>query len=291
MSAFLPLANVAERLAQVQALSLKAGSHDDLQHGMCVMEAVAYVAGEPWSYEPQCACPVITAFMVAWNDGLPSDAKRDRLLKPLVPLIVGTRSTPAVEQRRAVMAADWLIRVYTPAWLQAAKLKTQAAALQALPEITDFAQCQSLVPTLNAVKDDAAAARDAALPAARDAAWDEAWDAARDAAWAAAGAGAAAGAAAWDAARDAAGAAAGAAAWDAARDAALAAAGAAAKAAAGAAAKDAAWNAPWAAAGAAAKAAAGAAAGAAARVAFQPVTGRLQDSAVNLVRRMILEAA
>jgi hypothetical protein len=174
MSALLPLATVAERLAQVRALSLKSGSHDDFEHGMCVMEAVAYVAGEPWSDAPQCACPVIKDFMVAWNDGLPNDAERDRLLKPLVPLIVGTRSTPAVEQRRAVMAADWLIRVYTPAWLRAANLDTQAAALEALPQITDFAQCLSLTPTLRAVNDNAAAARDAAGHAA--------WQAARDAA-------------------------------------------------------------------------------------------------------------
>jgi hypothetical protein len=206
-----------ERMERVRAFPLKAHNHGEPDEGdefrACVMEAVSYVAGEPWSDAPQCACPVITAFMVSWNDSLPSDADRDRLLKPLIPLIVGTRSTPAVELRRSLMAADWLVRVHTPAWLRAAKLEEQAKLLESLPEITDMAQCPSLMPALLAVKQDAAAARDAAWDAARaaarDAAWDAAWDAARaaarDAAWDAARA--AARDAAWDAAR--------AAAWDA----------------------------------------------------------------------------
>jgi hypothetical protein len=103
------------------------------------------------------------------------------------------------------MAADWLIRVHTPAWLRLAKLDAHADALAALPEIADFAQCPSLMPTLNAAKQDADAARDAAWDAARDAAWDAARAAARDAARDAARAAArdAARDAAWDAAWDA----------------------------------------------------------------------------------------
>ncbi len=160
-----------QRLERIQQFPLSSGSHgpnDDIN--ACVMEAVAWVAGEPWSDHPKCACPVITAFMVSWNDSLPTDADRDRLLKPLIPLIVGTRSTPAVEMRRSTMAADWLIRTYTPAWLRLAKLDKQAELLEALPEITDFLQCPSLMPALEAVRTDAAAAWAAARDAARAAA-------------------------------------------------------------------------------------------------------------------------
>ncbi len=176
---------IPERFERVQAQSLKYGSHAEPngEFAACVMEAVSYVAGEPWSDAPQCACPVITALMVNWNDSLPTDADRDRLLKPLIPLIVGTRSTPAVEQRRSLMAADWLVRVHTPAWLRAAKLEDQAKLLEALPEITDMAQCPSLMPALLAVKKDAAAAWAAAWDAALDAARDAARAAARAAAW------------------------------------------------------------------------------------------------------------
>jgi hypothetical protein len=194
-----------DRLAEVA--TLKSGGHEPSDGEMCVMEAVAYVAGEPWSDAPQCACPVITAFMVSWNDGLSSDAERDRLLKPLIPLIVGTRSTKEVEGRRSYIALDWMIRVYTPKWLDMVPaLHTQAKALRELEAIADMAGATAAGVKVRLAQKDAAAA----WAAAGDAAWAAAWAAAGDAAWAAAWA--AAGDAAWAAAR--------AAAWDAARDAA-----------------------------------------------------------------------
>jgi hypothetical protein len=189
---------------------LSEGAHDSPDDGMCIMEAVSYIAGEPWSDHPECVCPVIAAFLRNWNDNLPDD-RRDELLRPLIPLVLNTRLTKAVEQRRATMAADWLVRVYTPAWLRLANLDRHADALAALPEITDFARCPSLMPVLQAAQYDA------------DAAW-AAGDAARVARVAGAAARAAAGAAAGDAARvarvawAAARAAAGAAAWAAAGD-------------------------------------------------------------------------
>ena len=71
-----------ERLAALPPLS--AGAHETEHEGACVMEAVAYVAGEPWSDKPACACPVLGAFLRTWNDHLPTDADRDRLLRPLM---------------------------------------------------------------------------------------------------------------------------------------------------------------------------------------------------------------
>ena len=169
------------------ALVLSAGSHQSRQDGMCVMEAVSYVAGERWSDAPQCTCPIIAGFLRSWNDGLPTDADRDRLLRPLIPAVIGTRSTLAVELRRAAMAADWLIRIYTPAWLRLAELEEQARALESLPEIADFAQCSSITPTLKAVRADAASIWADVRTAAGDAAWAVAWAVAGDAAWDAAG--------------------------------------------------------------------------------------------------------
>ncbi len=159
------LAVDADRLAQVQAMELSSGGHGNMSEGMCVMEAVSFVAGEPWTDSPQCACPVIATFLRNWNDSLPDDERND-LLKDLIPRLVGTRSTAAVEQRRATMAADWLIREHTPAWLRLAGLTAQADALAGLPEITDFTQCPGPMPTLQAVRSDAAAAGDAAWDAA-----------------------------------------------------------------------------------------------------------------------------
>jgi hypothetical protein len=270
---------IEERWKKIQGLSLKVGAHPP-DSTFCVMEAVAFVAGEKWSDSPECACPIISAFLRAWNDGLPTDADRDRLLKALVPRLVGTRNK-ALEEKRGVMAADWLIRVHTPAWLRLAGLTAQADSLANLPEITAFAQFPPLRGSLEAIREDAAAAwaaaRDAAWDAAGAAARDAAWDAARDAARAAARA--AAWDAAWAAARDAA--------WAAARDAARDAAWDAARDAAWAAARDAAGAAAWAAARAAARDAARDAAGDAAAKKLAPTRDALQKSALELVERMI----
>ena len=187
---------IPQRLAEV--VTLAEGNHSPDEGGMCAMEAVAYVTGEPWSDHPECVCPVLAAFARSWNDGLPDDA-RNALLLPLIPRFVGTRGSAALAERRALMSADWLVRVHTPAWLRLAKLDKQADALASLPEITSMAQVPSIRPAIDAARDDAAAAWAAARAAG----------AAGAAAWAAAGDAARAAGAARDAARAAAGAAAG----------------------------------------------------------------------------------
>ena len=186
---------LADRLAQIEALALSSGSHEEFNKGMCVMEAVSYVAGEPWSDAPECASSVITAFMVSWNDSL-GDEPRNRLLKPLIPLLVGTRSTAEVEERRSYMALDWMIRVFTPKWFDLVPaLHEHAKALRDLDVIADMAGAAAAGKRVTAARAaaGAAAAGDAARAAAGAAAGDAAGDAARAAAraaaaWAAAGA-------------------------------------------------------------------------------------------------------
>ena len=171
------------------------GAHDatDAPTGdrdMCIMEAVSFIAGEPWSDTPACASPVIAAFLRGWNDAL-SDADRDHLLPAAVwvPRLVGSRGTSDVEERRSYLALDWLVRVYASAWLDLVpSLQPHAAALRALPEIVDITTAKSAGCVVHA-------ALAAAWDATGNAAWDAAWDAARAAAWDAA----------WDAARAAAG--------------------------------------------------------------------------------------
>jgi hypothetical protein len=200
-----------------EGLRLARGSHESPEDGMCLMEAVSYVAGEPFSDHPECASPVIAAFGRYFNDGL-EEVTRQRLL-PYVPRLVGSRGTPEVEKRRAWMAVDWLCRVYAPAWLDLAGLSEYAESLRALAPITDAESAKTSQAALHA---SGQAAKDAwgststwglvALDAAAAAAGDAAGDAARAAraAWTAWGAeAAAADYAAWNAAVDAAAAAAG----------------------------------------------------------------------------------
>ena len=257
---------------ELRTFTFTSGSHRSPKDGLCLMEAVAFVAGEEHTDHPLCACPVLSEFLRSWNDGLPSDAERKKWLGGFVFRLVGTKATPEIERQRSFMALDWLVRTHTPAFLDLTpSLAEHADRLRALKRIKDM---ESSVAAGEVVRAAWAAAGAAAWAAARDAARAAAGDAARDAAWDEAGA--AARAAAWAAARDAARDAAGAAARDAARDAA----GAAAWAAAG----DAAW---------AAKAAARAAAWAAAEdaawawAALAPTVEKLKRSAQRLVDRMI----
>lgn len=205
---------IETRLRDLDTITLRSGSHRSFDEGACLLEAASWVAGEPFSAYPECVCPVIAAFGRAWNDALPAD-DRNRLLKPLIPLIIGTRSTPEVRDARAFMAADWAVRVFTPAWLRLAGLAEDAVALESLPELSSVETCRAAMPAIATAKDAAWAAGEAA-GLAGEAAWAAAGAAAGEAAraaWAAAGAAdGAAGAAAraaWAAARYAAGAAAG----------------------------------------------------------------------------------
>src|SRR5690606_23822864 len=120
-------------------------------------------------------------------------------LKRYIPRLVDSRGTAEQEERRAWMAADWLVRVHAPAWLRFAGLTEQAALLEGLPEVTAVT-VPSIQAPLKAVRQatDAAwvaasastgaaagvAARVAASASTGAAARDAAWAAARDAAWA-----------------------------------------------------------------------------------------------------------
>jgi hypothetical protein len=188
-----------ERERILAAIVLTKGDHGSRDEGVCLMEAVAWIAGEEHSDHPPCVSPVLGAFGRAWNDGLPNDETRTALLKPFIPQLLGTKADADTEIRRAFMAMDWIVRVYTPAWLDMKpELREHAATLRALPEITTTQHIVAAQPALESARSAAAAAWDAARAAAGDAARAAAWDAARDAAWDAAGD------AAWDAAGDAA---------------------------------------------------------------------------------------
>ena len=219
---------VEGRLEIVKSMVLRQGAHPsavnvDESTKMCALEAVAWMAGEPWSDAPKCACPVIATFVRSWNDGISDDDRRTELLQPLLPLLLNTRSTKDVESKRAYLIIDWEMRMRVPAFIRLyPSLEEHAAALESMPEIRNLKCLKAAREIAGAAQRDAVAAAaaagaaawdaagDAAWAAARDAAWVAAWDAARAAAGAAerAAAGAAAGDAAWAAARDAAGAAA-----------------------------------------------------------------------------------
>ena len=267
-------------------ITLACGAHEDRSNGLCLLEAVAWFAGESHSDHPACVSPVVAAYGRHLNDVLPDESRR--LLIPFIPAMSHTAGD-GLDKARGYLALDWLIRVYTPAWLDLAGLSAEAGQLRGLHRINDLITVRNAGPVVRMAADKATAAGtaarnaawDAAGTAARTAAGPAAWDAAGTAARAAAedAAGTAAWDAAWPAAEDAAETAAGTAAWDAAEDAARAAA----------------WDAAWDAAETAARTAARNAARNAARTAAKTAARnklaltvtQLQDSAILLLSTMI----
>ena len=164
-------------------ITLCAGSHASFDQGVCAMEFAAYLAGEPHSDEPTCVCPAIRAFCVSWNDALPSDAERNRLLLPLVPRTIDSKSTPAVQEYRAFLAFDWLTRIYAPTWLDLLpELAADATALRALAPILTMEAARAAIAPAEAASERASVAESAARSAAWSAAGSAVWSAARSAA-------------------------------------------------------------------------------------------------------------
>lgn len=166
-------------------ITLRRGDHPSREDGVCAMEAVAWLAGEEHTDHPACCSRVIAAFVRAWNDGLPTNADRDRLLKPLLPLMIGTATGEADDFKRSYMAMDWIVRTYLPAWLDLTKTLTpHAAKLRGLPVIdgpSTLIEAEEIlaaarIATWNVAKH-AIVTRDEEVgeASALDAAWDATW--------------------------------------------------------------------------------------------------------------------
>ena len=170
-----------DRERPTRLTALAAEPYEAAYEGLCAMEAVAYLTGEPHSDQPACASPSIAAFIQTWSDGLPQEG-RDQLILPLVPRMIGTHASEVLERRRIAMAADWLVRTHVPAWFRLAKLNVEADELADRPELTDVAELASLCDHLKRARKRAAVAN-LTLRQTGSAVRAAAWDAAQQAAW------------------------------------------------------------------------------------------------------------
>ena len=82
-----------------QTVKLSRGKHSSPQDGVCVMELASMLAGEEFTDHPQAVCPVIGAFLRAYNDRVDDRSRQD--LYAYAAMVVGTRSTIDVERQRA----------------------------------------------------------------------------------------------------------------------------------------------------------------------------------------------
>lgn len=95
-----------------QTVRLSAGRHGSPAQGVCVMELASMLAGERFSDHPRTACPVIAAFLRAYNDHV-DDARRQDLL-PYAAEVVGTRAIRDVTLARAELCRRFVERLEGP---------------------------------------------------------------------------------------------------------------------------------------------------------------------------------
>lgn len=149
----------------LETLRLERGRHRPGSNRFCLMEAVACLAGEPWSDDPACVSPTIAAVLRHVNDGMTFSELQT--LKPFIRRVIGTRTTDADELIRAWMTTDWLVRTFAPAWLDVAGLTAEATSLRALPALTSDDVAAAAMPTITAAEERALDASDATKPGAR----------------------------------------------------------------------------------------------------------------------------
>jgi hypothetical protein len=108
-----------------QTVKLSTGKHASPEDGACVMELASMLAGEPFSDHPVSVCPVIGAFLRAYNDWIGDEWRQD--LYPYASQVVGSRGDKEVELVRADRLVAWVqqmrgrswTRSLLPAWLRA----------------------------------------------------------------------------------------------------------------------------------------------------------------------------
>ncbi len=137
--------------------ALSESSHQSFEEGACLMEAVAYIAGEPHSDHPKCACPVLTRNGIRLNDRFTDEERQ--LLAPLIPKLVGTRSTRAVELRRMYSLVDYSVRVIVPMAMDVVGWKDLGDRLRSISEITDEQSAGTARYTASQVRDEASKRR------------------------------------------------------------------------------------------------------------------------------------
>jgi hypothetical protein len=150
--------------AQPNQHQLSHGRHATPDDGMCAMEWVSSLAGEPHGDQPACVSPVLRAFCTALNDGL-EQAQRQRLL-PYLTRTIGT-ARDGLDTARSWAAMDWLVRSYATRWVAAAGLSGATRSLRSLPTLTNSADLWSAVAALKEARRDTRAAWAQTLGSAR----------------------------------------------------------------------------------------------------------------------------
>jgi hypothetical protein len=89
-----------------QTVTLARGKHASPRSGACVMELASMLAGEGFTDRPASVCPIVAAFLRAYNDAI-DDGRRQDLYR-FAAAAVGTRGSAALARRRAARCLEEL---------------------------------------------------------------------------------------------------------------------------------------------------------------------------------------
>nr|MDQ5862759.1 hypothetical protein [Actinomycetota bacterium] len=127
---------IPERLQALDTIKLDKGEHNSFEDGHCAMEVVAWLAGEGHTDAPECASRVLRNMTIGLNDAWDNGERQK--LAPFLPRMVGT-GNDGLDEQRSYLALDWIIRTYTPVWLELAGHTKEAQELRDLRRIVDIA--------------------------------------------------------------------------------------------------------------------------------------------------------
>jgi hypothetical protein len=100
--------------ANHQTIKLSRGKHASAEEGACVMELASMLASEPFSDHPASVCPVIGAFLRAYNDSICDERRQD--LYVYAAKVVGSRKSTTVLRARADRLAAWAQQMRDSRW-------------------------------------------------------------------------------------------------------------------------------------------------------------------------------
>lgn len=128
------------------AIKLSAGHHESPSAGLCVMECVAYIAGEAHTDRPACADYLCSQYAILINDQS-IDSRRQTMIKYVLRL-AGSKSE-AVAEQRFLMMLNTAVKKFLPYTLDKLHLRGISLAVASLPEVTDTASLQFVSSKLN----------------------------------------------------------------------------------------------------------------------------------------------
>jgi Fe-S cluster assembly iron-binding protein IscA len=88
-----------------QTVRLEKGRHAAPTRGVCVLELASMLAGDRFSDQPRSVCPVIAAFLRAYNDWIDDERRQD--LHRFASAAVGTRGSSEVQEARLRLCDQW----------------------------------------------------------------------------------------------------------------------------------------------------------------------------------------